>query len=194
MTLITKLSSALLLLLLVTCNAFSFTTEHRHGITPAPKFIPCPGVSKENSHKIASTEEDNFSRSTSRRNALFTVAASFLAIETNPSKAHAAPIEKGGASSFLGTYTDPINHPGGKRTIQLMDGPSSTGDYVLAQVYGGGGVGEPKEFVLPAIILGDRAIIIDFSPKGGPRDFTGVLEKDGSIRFLRDGNRWPRVG
>ena len=44
------------------------------------------------------------------------------------------------------------------------------------------------------MIAGDRAIIIDFSPKGGPRDFTGVLDsKDGSIKFLRDGNRWPRL-
>ena len=50
-----------------------------------------------------------------------------------------------------------------------------------------------KEYVLPAVAVGDRAIIIDFSPKGGPRDFSGVLEKDGSIRFLRDNNRWPRI-
>ena len=34
---------------------------------------------------------------------------------------------------------------------------------------GGGGRGEPLNYVLPAAILGDRMIIIDFSPKGGPR-------------------------
>ena len=69
------------------------------------------------------------------------------------------------------------------------------GDYQLAEVQGGGGVGEPKSYVLPAAVLGDRTIIIDFSapPKGGPPDFVGTLEKDGSIRFLRDGNVWPRV-
>lgn len=96
------------------------------------------------------------------------------------------------AASFLGTYSDPINHPGGTRTITLIDG-ASTGDYQLAQVNGGGGRGEPKEYTLPAVIFGDRAIVIDFSPKGGPRDFAGVLESDGSIKFLRDGNRWPRL-
>ena len=96
------------------------------------------------------------------------------------------------AASFLGTYSDPINHPGGTRTITLIDG-ASNGDYQLAQIKGGGGRGEPKEYILPAVILGDRAIVIDFSPKGGPRDFAGVLESDGSIKFLRDGNRWPRL-
>ncbi len=96
------------------------------------------------------------------------------------------------AASFLGTYSDPINHPGGTRTITLIDG-ASTGDYQLAQVNGGGGRGEPKEYTLPAVIFGDRAIVIDFSPKGGPKDFAGVLQSDGSIKFLRDGNRWPRL-
>ena len=42
------------------------------------------------------------------------------------------------------------------------------------------------------VIIGDRSIIIDFSPKGGPRDFLGILDgKD--IKFIKDGNRWPRV-
>ncbi|KAL3766317.1 hypothetical protein ACHAWU_005709 [Discostella pseudostelligera] len=98
-----------------------------------------------------------------------------------------------GAEKFCGTYSDPINHPGGTRTISLIGSDDVVGDYRLAQVVGGGGIGEPKEFVLPAVVVGDRAIIIDFSPKGGPRDFTGVLENDGSIKFIRDGNRWPRL-
>ena len=102
------------------------------------------------------------------------------------------------ALKFCGKFSDPINHPGGTRTITLIDSSPETtttiGDYHLARVTGGGGRGEPKEYVLPAMIAGDRAIIIDFSPKGGPRDFTGVLDsKDGSIKFLRDGNRWPRL-
>ncbi len=46
--------------------------------------------------------------------------------------------------------------------------------------------------MLPAAVIGDRTIVIDFSPKGGPRDFVGVLDK-GDIKFLRDGNRWPRL-
>mmetsp|Transcript_34167 Transcript_34167/g.74881 ORF Transcript_34167/g.74881 Transcript_34167/m.74881 type:complete len:216 (-) Transcript_34167:72-719(-) len=95
-------------------------------------------------------------------------------------------------SAFVATYSDP-KHPGGTRTVKLLD--AKVGDYQLAEVQGGGGVGEPKSYVLPAAVLGDRTIIIDFSapPKGGPPDFVGTLEKDGSIRFLRDGNVWPRV-
>lgn len=108
-----------------------------------------------------------------------------------PSVANAVGKVRGDPSVFCGTYSDPINHPGGKRTITLLDG-QRTGDYQLAQVQGGGGIGEPENYILPAVILGDRSIIIDFSPKGGPRDFVGVLDgKD--IKFPRDGNRWPRI-
>ncbi len=97
-----------------------------------------------------------------------------------------------GSEAFVGTFSDPINHPGGKRTIKLLD--TKAGDYQLAQVIGGGGVGEPKNYVLPAAVIGDRTIVIDFSPKGGPKDFVGVLDKsNGDIKFLKDGNRWPRL-
>ena len=89
----------------------------------------------------------------------------------------------GDPSVFCGTYSDPINHPGGKRIISLLEGGNKTGDYQLAQVQGGGGIGEPDDYILPAVILGDRSIIIDFSAKGGPRDFVGVL--DIGIKFLR---------
>ena len=126
--------------------------------------------------------------SSSRRQAIS--FATLTAVGMISSKSEAA-VQNSSPADFLGTYSDPINHPGGKRTIKLLG--ETFGDYTLAQVYGGGGVGEPKEYVLPAVIFGDRAIVIDFSPKGGPRDFTGVLEKDGSIKFLRDGNRWPRI-
>ena len=97
------------------------------------------------------------------------------------------------ASAFVGTYSDPINHPGGTRTITLLD--YKVGDYQLAQVEGGGGVGEPKSYVLPAVVFGNRAIVIDFSPKGGPRDFTAVLDGNNNkgLKFLRDGNKWPRI-
>jgi len=99
---------------------------------------------------------------------------------------------KKGAEAFVGTFTDPINHPGGTRTIKLLEG-KSFGDYQLAEIIGGGGRGEPANYILPACVLGDRTIIIDFSPKGGPRDFVGVLDKtNGDIKFTRDGNRWPR--
>lgn len=100
-----------------------------------------------------------------------------------------AVAKSAGAEAFVGTFTDPINHPGGKRTIILTG--EKVGDYQLAEVQGGGGRGEPANYVLPAAVIGDRTIVIDFSPKGGPRDFVGVLD-GGDIKFLRDGNRWPR--
>jgi hypothetical protein len=122
----------------------------------------------------------------SRRGVLLSNVAAVAALLAPPSKASAAD-----GSAFVGTYSDPINHPGGTRTIRLLD-ESKVGDYQLAEVLGGGGIGEPKNFVLPAVVIGDRAIVIDFSPKGGPRDFTGVLNGQ-NIKFLRDGNTWPRL-
>lgn len=107
----------------------------------------------------------------------------------------AAPASDVG-SVFVGRYTDP-NHPGGYREISLLD--SWRGDLRLAKVEGGGGRGEPPFFTLKAIV-GKRAdrrgglvdvITIDFSPKGGPPNFTGVWDEDG-ITFLRDGNHWPK--
>ena len=101
---------------------------------------------------------------------------------------------------LLGTYTDPINHPGGTRTITLTG--TGVGGFQLAEITGGGGRGEPEHFTLPAMIstcprnnVGASACItIDFSPKGGPRDFTGYWDanKQG-IRFPADGNFWPKV-
>ena len=96
------------------------------------------------------------------------------------------------SSPFEGTYTDPINHPGGTRTIKILKG-LRTGDYQLAEIQGGGGIGEPKNYVLPAVIIGDKSILIDFSSKGGPKDFVGVLSSEGDLLFKLDGNKWPRV-
>lgn len=130
-------------------------------------------------------------RVVNRRESLFGVAAlttPLLVVSPSLAKAEASVT---GASKFVGTYSDPINHPGGKRRIELTG--ETVGDYQLAKVMGGGGVGEPKNYVLPAAVLGDRTIVIDFSPKGGPRDFVGILDKNGDIKFTRDGNRWPRL-
>mmetsp|Transcript_20580 Transcript_20580/g.41199 ORF Transcript_20580/g.41199 Transcript_20580/m.41199 type:complete len:171 (-) Transcript_20580:203-715(-) len=118
------------------------------------------------------------------------VAAGGSLLVASPHPAVAAALPKG-AAAFEGTFTDPINHPGGKRTITLLEG-YKIGDYHLAEVAGGGGIGEPRNYILPAAVIGDRTIVIDFSPKGGPKDFVGVLDTNGDIKFLRDGNRWPR--
>lgn len=111
----------------------------------------------------------------------------------------------GEVSDLLGTYTDPINHPGGIRNIELMG--TGFGGYQLAKVTGGGGQGEPESYELPAMIFkcpGNRAglsrassgkicITIDFTPKGGPKDFTGYWDgEQKGIRFILDDNFWPK--
>lgn len=109
------------------------------------------------------------------------------------------------ASVFVGTYTDPI-HPGGTRTISLSS--TKLGPFQLANIVGGGGEGEPISYELPAMVSpapgkqGAWQITIDFSPKGGPKDFTGYWDGDG-IKFPPTprqlergntvGNRWPKV-
>merc|ERR1740124_161647 len=130
-----------------------------------------------------------------RRNVVAGVLSSIAVVggATAPTLTGAAVNTGKGAEVFLGTYSDP-NHPGGTRTIRLLEN-MKVGDYYMAEVTGGGGRGEPKNYVLPAVAIGSRFIIIDFSPKGGPRDFTGVIDsKTQGLKFLKDGNLWPRIG
>jgi hypothetical protein len=83
------------------------------------------------------------------------------------------------SSVFVGKFTDPINHPGGVREISLLD--VKMGPFQLAKVKGGGGRGEPASYELPAMVGigpdGQEIITIDFTPKGGPKDFVGVFEQ-----------------
>ena len=105
------------------------------------------------------------------------------------------------ANVLLGNYTDPINHPGGTRKIELTG--TALGGFKLAKITGGGGKGEPAFYELPAMISPcpgrtvegrQLCITIDFSPKGGPRDFTGYWDAEAKgIRFPVDGNFWPQV-
>ena len=96
-----------------------------------------------------------------------------------------------GGCDYVGRYTDP-NHEGGFRDITLLD--EMDGDKRLALCVGTGGRGEPEHFELPSWINPDGSIVIDFSapPKGGPKDFVGRWDRDG-IRFIKDGNKWPKV-
>ena len=97
----------------------------------------------------------SFVQSTLATAATLTLATPVLAEE----KAAAKPAEKkeekpaaqapkkNDKNSFVGSYTDP-NHPGGKTTIRLTG--NSVGDYVLAEVVGGGGKNEPANYVVSA--------------------------------------------
>ena len=109
------------------------------------------------------------------------------------------------ASVFVGTYSDPM-HPGGTRSITLLN--TKLGPFQLAKIVGGGGEGEPAIYELPAMVSpapGKKdawQITIDFSLKGGPKDFTGYWDSDG-IKFPPTprqiergetaGNKWPKT-
>ena len=73
-------------------------------------------------------------------------------------------------SLYNGSYTDPVNHPGGTRQITVFEDDSLT-------CLGGGGRGEPASFKLSGRVDGG-AIFIDFSPKGGPKDFEGRFDQE----------------
>jgi hypothetical protein len=189
--------------LLVLIMAFIPPFSQSYSTTPRSSFRNLPSQRILHSHPNAFNHEHivfgaRDGKIASRREILHAMVTSGSVLTIlAPSTASSATTETiSGAEKFCGTYSDPINHPGGTRTISLLnsaDDVVGSGDYRLAKVVGGGGIGEAKEYVLPAVVVGDRAIIIDFSPKGGPRDFTGILENDGAIKFLRDGNRWPRL-
>ena len=116
---------------------------------------------------------------------------------TYRSKAGEPPPEAWAEDAFVGRYTDPINHPGGIRDITLTD--TFVGEYRLVKVVGGGGRGEPAEYVLPGLVDANR-ITVDFSvpPKGGPPNLTGVLTlptpgRPGATAIVwPDGNKWPQ--
>ena len=97
------------------------------------------------------------------------------------------------AIDFTGSYDDP-NHPNCLRLISI---PSDDG---LAYVNGtDGNPGCPPDgsglhWTLTGKIQGDT-ILVDVSPKGGPRDLKGVWEP-GPAPGIRwpDGNVWKKKG
>jgi len=89
-------------------------------------------------------------------------------------------------SDFPGVYSDP-KHPkgyrviisaGGKTSMQLQDDPAG------------------KVFSIPIKVKNDKKagtiLTIDFSPKGGPKNIAGTVEKKGKISFP-DGNVWTKT-
>lgn len=91
---------------------------------------------------------------------------------------------------FSGSYADP-NHPNCLRLIQVVDPPSAK----ITGTDGNPGCppdGGGTEWSLIGTIE-DDTILIDFSPKGGPKDLKGVWEPSpvAGIRFP-DGNLWSK--
>eukprot|EP00621_Florenciella_sp_RCC1693_P006004 CAMPEP_0182535684 /NCGR_PEP_ID=MMETSP1323-20130603/18510_1 /TAXON_ID=236787 /ORGANISM="Florenciella parvula, Strain RCC1693" /LENGTH=237 /DNA_ID=CAMNT_0024745849 /DNA_START=35 /DNA_END=748 /DNA_ORIENTATION=+ len=83
-------------------------------------------------------------------------------------------------AAIVGEYSDP-NHPDGFRVVTALK------DQAL--IVGADG---PKDaqWKLAGKMSGDN-VLIDFSPKGGPKDLLGKF--DGSGIVFPDGNRWPKV-
>lgn len=94
------------------------------------------------------------------------------------------------AVDFTGSYSDPF-HPNCKREVQVVS-PK------LADVTGTDGTpgcppdGSGRKWSLIGKIDGD-SLLIDFTPKGGPKDLKGVWEPSPvpGIRFP-DGNLWSK--
>jgi hypothetical protein len=57
---------------------------------------------------------------------------------------------------------------------------------------GGGGKGEPASFTLPAVVFADK-ITVDFSSKGGPKDYSGTFNEAKKCIVWPDGNKWPKT-
>lgn len=101
-----------------------------------------------------------------------------------------ATLPANAAVDFSGSYADP-NHPNCLREVQVVS-PSN------ADVTGTDGTpgcppdGSGRKWALTGKIDGDT-ILIDFSPKGGPKNLKGVWEPSpvAGIRFP-DGNLWSK--
>ena len=95
---------------------------------------------------------------------------------------------------FDGRYTDP-NHPDGFRVISITGELNTETGLRDGTCVGSDTSSTVTDYTLPAMAGRSQdefdVIFIDFSPKGGPKDFEGTYENDG-IRF-RDGNFWPKV-
>ena len=91
------------------------------------------------------------------------------------------------AIDFTGSYADP-NHPGCARLISVENDNKALISGADGNPGCPGGGGRPWKLV--GKVDGDK-IFVDFSPKGGPKDLTGVWEagKNPGVRFP-DGNKW----
>lgn len=113
-----------------------------------------------------------------------------MAVGTISAALIGAPLSVNAVVDFTGSYADPF-HPNCLREVQVV---SPT----LADVSGTDGNpacppdGTGRKWSLVGQIDGD-SILIDFTPKGGPKDLKGVWESSPvpGIRFP-DGNLWSK--
>ena len=116
--------------------------------------------------------------------AVATLSVALLAGAVVPATASAATVD------FSGSYADPF-HPNCQRHVEVVS-------QTRAAVTGTDGTpgcppdGSGRPWALTGILEGD-SILIDFTPKGGPKDLKGVWEPSpvAGIRFP-DGNLWSK--
>lgn len=87
-------------------------------------------LSSKAHHDVGLKSHHNHDLSCDRREMLHSMMAVASTLAIFPPLA--AEAVSSGAEKFVGTYSDPINHPGGKRTIKLVEG-AIVGDYQLAE-------------------------------------------------------------
>ena len=113
--------------------------------------------------------------SLSRRSFMASTCSAPILVLSNVSPAHAADSR----SEIEGRYSDP-NHPKGYRQVTLtantltIDGSDSSKD--------------AQSWSLKGSTSDGVDLVIDFSPKGGPKDLKGKFVGDGIV--FPDGNKW----
>lgn len=86
------------------------------------------------------------------------------------------------------THADP-NHP---NCLRVIDVPENDGTVKISGTDGNPGcsadVDDGKKWTLTGKVVDEKNIIVDFSPKGGPKNLKGVWDGTGIKWF--DGNKW----
>jgi len=162
----------------------------RPGLTPTR--VPSSGRININSKRsigpvaaLASSNDNCTSSVTFKSIAAATAVGALLTLAT-AGGASAAP------SAFVGEYADP-KHPGCLRSIS---GEGSVLDVTGTDGTPGCANGEKqKPWSLKGEVVKipskEAEILIDFSPKGGPKNLLGKLTPEGGILFP-DGNTWSK--
>jgi len=136
-------------------TSITFPFIYSYGMNlPIPRFIT-------NSIKPIIT---NIIASSLALNQIQPVSAAVPIVTTNSFLANAAIAEGNQYAQLLGKYSDP-NHPGCKRLISFENN-----EVVIS---GSDELDGSKPFRLIARTQPDGSLVIDFSPKGGPKDLKG---------------------
>lgn len=152
---------------------------------------------------LSSTSSDAFS--VPRRNVFSALAGSAAGLLIAAESASATSAKTGQASPFTGEYDDP-NHPNCLRQVKVVgaplrgDGTRSANPIIEVTGYDGKSgdkmcTDRPTRSDLwklqGTVNRNNVEAVIDFSPKGGPKNLKATFDNDGIV--FPDGNRWTKV-